>query len=130
MRMPGISSAVGGGIEAEDAEEGGGGADGGEGAFEGGDGVGHDVEVELVFEGTAVDGAAFDLIHIDIVAGKGFEGGEERARLVREAEGDGHFVGARRSELRGLRGRNEQNKARKIFGIVVNVFGENDAAVD
>ena len=77
-----------------------------------------------------MDGAAFDFLEIDAVAGEGFEGGEERAGFVSEAQGKRHFVGLGRSELRRLRGRNEQNEAREVFGIVVNVFGEDDAALD
>ncbi len=77
-----------------------------------------------------MDGAAFDFLQVDAVAGEGFKSGEERAGFMSEAKGDRHLVGFGRCELRRLRGRNEQNEAREIFGIVVNVFGEDGAAVD
>jgi hypothetical protein len=38
-----------------------------------------------------MDRAAFDFHQVDAVAGKGLEGGEERAGFVRETECDGHF---------------------------------------
>ena len=77
-----------------------------------------------------MDGAAFDFLQVDAVAREGFESGEKRAGFVGEAQSERHFIGFGRSELRGLRRRHEQNETREIFRIVVNVFGENDAAVD
>jgi len=38
-------------------------------------------KVELIFEGPPVDGAAFDFLEVDAVAGEGFKSGEERAGL-------------------------------------------------
>ena len=69
-------------------------------------------------------------MEIDAVAGEGFEGGEERAGFVSKAQGKRHFVGFGRCELSGLRRGDEQNEASEVFGIVVNVFGEDGAAVD
>ena len=85
--------ARGGGVEAEGAEEGGAGADFREGGVDRSGGGGFDVEVELVFERATVDGAAFDFLEVDAMAGERFESGEECAGLVGETESDGHFVG-------------------------------------
>src|SRR5882724_11607938 len=117
-------------IKAEDAEKSGGGADFGQGRVERRGRTGFNVEVELIFERPPVNGAAFDFLEVDAVPGEGFKSGEERARFVSEAQGKRHFVSYGRSELRRLRGRDEQNEAGEIFGIVVNVFGEDGAAVD
>ena len=84
----------------------------------------------MIFKRPPVDGAAFDFLEVDAVAGEGFKSGEERTGFVSEAQGKRHFVGFRRSELRRLRRGDEQNEASEVFGIVVNVFGEDDAAVD
>jgi len=126
----GLLRAGGGGVKAEDAEEGGGGADFGEGSVERSARTGFDVEIELVFKRPPVDGAAFDFLQIDAVTGEGFEGGEESSGSVGEAQCDRHFIGFGRSKLRGLRRQNEQYEASEIFGIVMNVFGEDGAAVD
>src|SRR5256885_4257323 len=119
-----------GGIKAEDAEKSGGGTDFGERGVERRGRTGFNIEVELIFERPPVDGAAFDFLEVYAVAREGFKSGEEGAGLVGKAQGKRHFVGSGRSELRRLRGRNEQNEAREVFGIVVDVFGEGGAAVD
>ena len=46
-----------------------------------------------------------------------------------ESHGERNFAGVWRGEGSSLLLRNEKNKAREIFGIVLNSFGENDAAV-
>src|SRR5260221_10931682 len=104
----------GGGVETEDAEESGGGADFGEGGVERCGRTGFNVEVELIFERPPVDGAAFDFLQVDAVAGGGFKSGEERAGVLSEAKGDRQLVGFGRFEVRRLRGTDEQNEAREI----------------
>src|SRR5256885_16599021 len=89
-------------IKAEDAEKSGGGTDFGECGVERRGRTGFNVEVELIFERPPVDGAAFDFLEVDAVAGKGFEGGEERAGFVSKAQGDRHLVSFGRCELSGL----------------------------
>ena len=63
-------------VEAEGAEESGGRADFGEGGVDCVGGVGFDIQVELIFKRSAVDGAAFDFLEVDAVAGEGFDGRE------------------------------------------------------
>ena len=83
---------AGGDVEAKDAEVASGHADFGQGGFELRGGVGFDVEEELVFPRTAVDGAAFDFLQVDAVFCEWFERGKERAGTVGQAHGDRHFV--------------------------------------
>lgn len=102
MRRPSFISRTGsekwrgvrsGDVAAEDAEFAGGGADFGKGLVEASDIGGFDVDEELVFPGTAVDRAAFDLQQIHTVFGERFEGGEKGARAVSEAHGQRDFAG-------------------------------------
>src|SRR5260221_13471983 len=103
-----------GGIKAEDAERSGGGVDFGERGVERRGRTGFNVEVELIFERPPVDGAAFDFLQVDAVAGEGFKSGEEGAGVISEAKGDRQLVGFGRFEVRRLRGTDEQNEAREI----------------
>jgi hypothetical protein len=119
---------AGGGVEAEDAEVAGGHADFGEGGFELERRIGFDVEEELVFPGTTVDGAAFDFLQVDAVFCKRLERGEERAGAVGEAHGDGHFASVRWRQPRFVGGA-EEDEASEIFGVVLKAGGENDAVV-
>ena len=73
---------------------------------------------------------AFDFLEVDAVTGERFEGSEERARFVSKAQSDGHFVGFGRSEVRRHLRWNKQNKTGEVFRIVVDVFGEDDAAIN
>jgi hypothetical protein len=93
-----------------------------------GGGVGFDVEEELIFPGPAVDGAAFDFLKVDAVFGERFERGEERAGAVSEAHGDRHFVRVGRRRLRFVGGAKEDEPG-EIFSVVLDVGGEDDAAV-
>lgn len=119
---------AGGGVEAEDAEIAGGLADFGQGEVELRGGVGFDVEEELVFPGTTVDGAAFDFLEVDAVFGEGLERSKERAGAVGEAHGEGHFAGVRSGRW-GFGGGAKEYEAREIFGVVLDVGGEDDAGV-
>lgn len=92
--------------------------------------IGFNIEVELIFKGPPVDGAAFDFLEVDTVAGEGFESGEKGAGLVSEAKSNGHFVGNGRNELRGKCFGDEQDKASEVFRIVVNVFGQDFSTVN
>lgn len=80
--------AGGGGVEAEDAELAGGRADGGQGFFELFGVFGFDIDIELVFEGLAVDGAALDFQQIHAMSCERFEGSQQCAGTVREAQGE------------------------------------------
>jgi len=119
---------AGGGVEAEDAKFAGSVACSGEGGFELGRGVGFDVEEELVFPGAAVDGPAFDFLQVDAMFGERLERGEERARAVGKAHGDGHFVSAGCGRVVFGRGA-EQEKAREVFGIVLDIGGQDDSGI-
>lgn len=77
-----------------------------------------------------MDGAAFNFLEVDAVAGERFECGKESARFVGEAQGERHFIGLRQGMLCDLCGRDKQDEASEIFGIVVNVFGKDYAAID
>lgn len=103
-------------------------ADFGEGGFELGGGVGFDVEEELVLPRAAVNGAAFDFLEVDAVLGEGLERGEECAGAVGKTHGDGHFVGVG-GRGRGFGGGPEKEEAGEIFGVVLNVGGEDDGGV-
>src|ERR1700733_778734 len=54
---------------------------------------------------------------------------EQCARPMRETHGDGHFMSVGSSVRMGLAFGDEQNKARKILGVILHGFGENHAAV-
>lgn len=105
-----------------------------------------------------MDGTTFDFLQVDAVLGKGLEGGDKGARLVCKTQGERdlhrgwmrsfvypanrqfrHQISQCRREsespIRFARSvfsihRDKKNEAREIFGIVVNVFGEDDAAID
>ena|SRR5580704_10986906 len=117
-----------GGIETEDAKIAGGQADFGQGGFELGGRVGFHIDEKLVLPGAAVNGAAFDFEEIDAEAAEGFQRGEQGAGTVSETQGDGHFVCVS-SRRRGFRGGTKQEKAGEIFGVVLDVGGEDDATV-
>ena len=92
--------------------------------------VGFDLEDEAVGPGLAVNRAAFDFAQIDIVARERFERGEKRAGSMRELHRDGHFarVGGGR-DCGGVGFAAQQDEAREIFGVVLDFFGEDYAAV-
>ena len=89
-----------------------------------------DVDKKLIFKGPPVNRAAFYFLQVDTVAGERFEGGEKRTRFVSKAQGDGHFVSLGRSKVSRLLNGNKQNKASEVFRVVVDVFGEDDGAVN
>jgi len=59
--------------------------------FEVGRRLGHEIEEELIGPGCAMNRAAFDFHQVDTVASERFQGGEQRARFVRNSERDRHF---------------------------------------
>jgi len=122
------SGVASGGIEAEDAEVAGGLADLGKSGFELRRRVGFYVDEKLIFPGAAMNGTAFNFEEIDAEAAERFERGEQCAGAVGEAQGDGHFVRVR-SGQRGFGGGTQQDKASEILGVILDVVGENDAAV-
>jgi hypothetical protein len=117
-------------VEAEDAEVVGGFASFGERGVEEFGFIGFDFKDEAVCPGLAVNWAAFDFAEIDIVAGERLERGEESAGAMRELHGDGHFAGVGGGSERGGVGlATQEDEAREIFGVVLDFFGEDDAAV-
>ncbi len=117
-----------GGVEAQDAQIAGGFADFREGRFELGGRIGFKIQEKLIFPGAAVDGAAFDFLEVDAVLCERLERGEKGPGAMREAHGDGHFVG-----VGGRRGsfssRAEQEEAGEIFGVVLDAGKKDDSAV-
>src|SRR4029077_13998932 len=122
-------SVAGGAIEAQDAEIAGGGANFPEGLLQFFKVFGLNIDVELVFKGLAVDGAAFDLQQIYAMIGKGFEGSEQSAGLVSQAHGQRHLARVRGAVIFGLGGRQEQNESREILRVILNAWAKNDRAV-
>jgi hypothetical protein len=59
---------------------------------------------------------------------EGFERSEEGAGAVGETHGNGHFAGVGSGRW-GFRGGEEQDEAGEIFGVVLDVGGEDDAGV-
>lgn len=90
------SARGGGNVAAEDAEFAGGFANFSKGFFKPGEVESFDVDEELVFPGTAVDGAAFNLEEIYAVLREWLERGEERSRAMREAHREGDLASVRR----------------------------------
>lgn len=126
----GVNSARGrGSIAAEDAEFTGGFANCSKGFFEPGEVESFDVDEKLVFPGTTVDGAAFNLEEIYAVLREGFERGKERSRAMREAHREGDLASVRGQPCGGLLLGEQENKARKILGVVLDAFGEDRGAI-
>ena len=119
----------GGGVESEYAEVVGGFACFGEGGVEEFGFVGFDFENETVGPRLAVNRAAFDFAKVDVAAREGLKSGEESAGTMRELHRDGHFagVGGGRDRCCGVGA--EQDEAREIFGVVLDIFGEDHAVI-
>lgn len=120
----------GGGVEAEDAQVVGGFAGFGERGVERFGFVGFNFENEAVCPRLAVNRAALDFAEIDIVASERLESCEERAGAMSELHRDRHFarVGGG-CDCGGVGFAAQQDEARKIFGVVLDVFGQDDAVV-
>ena len=74
--------------------------------------------------------AAFDFAEIDVVACERLERGEQSAGAMRELHRDRHFAGVGGGRDRGGVGfAAQEDEAREIFGVVLDFFGEDDAAV-
>jgi hypothetical protein len=116
-------------VPAEDAEFAGGGADSGKCGIELGGAFSLDINEELIFPRMPVDGAALDFEKVHAVLCERLEGSEERAGAMSEAHSDGNFSGIRCSPGSSLMFWEQEHKARKVFGVVLNGFGENDGAV-
>ena len=119
-----------GGVEAEDAEIVGGFAGFGQCVVEEFGFVGFDFEDEAVGPRLAVNRAALDFAEIDVVARERFERREQRAGPMRELHRDGHFArvcGGR--DGGGIGFAPQQDETREIFGVVLDFFGEDHAAV-
>ena len=91
--------------------------------------IGFDIQIELILEGLAVDGAALDFEEIDAVFGEGLKGGKEGAGLVSEAHGQGDFCGTWLAKLHGLIGREKQDEAGEVFRVILDAFAEDNRAV-
>jgi hypothetical protein len=117
-------------VEAEDSEVVGGSARFGQGGVEEFGFVGFDFDDEAVGPGLAVNRPAFDFTEIDVVARERLESGEQRAGAMRELHRDRHFarVGGGR-ECGGIGFAPQQDETREIFGVVLDFFGEDHAAV-
>jgi hypothetical protein len=117
-------------IQTEHPEVIGGSANFGESVVESFGLVGLDLEDELVGPRLTVDGSAFDFPEIDVVACEGLERSEKSTGAVGDPHGEGHFAGGSgnpRVSSDGLA--LQENKARKVFGVVLDSFGEDLAAI-
>ncbi len=76
-----------------------------------------------------MNGTALNLEQIHGVPGERFERSEERARAVSETHGEGNLARAGRKPRGRFVFRNQEDKAREIFGIVLDAFGENHTLI-
>src|SRR6266705_568547 len=87
------------------------------------------VDEELIFPGMAVDGPAFDLEQVHTVFCKRLERSEQRAGTMREAHRERRFAGFVREPGGSFFFWHKKNKAREVFGIVLDTFGKNHAVI-
>lgn len=102
--------------------------------FESGGGLwvvlsGLEVEIEAILPGMARNGSALDFEEIHFAARENGESAVKRSGLMRELDDERKFIGAP-AVPRVQRLRREEQKARVIFAMVLDVFEEDFAAVD
>ena len=100
-----------------------------QGTFERIQRIGFDVQIELILERLAMNGAALDFEEVYAVLGKGLQRGEEGAGLVSEPHGQADFCGVGFTKTLGLIGREQQDEAREVFAVVLNALAEDDGTV-
>lgn len=91
--------------------------------------MGFQIDKKLIFPGSAVNWAAFDLEKVDTVFRERVKECEKGSGAMSEPHGQGHFVSIERVEFGCSRGGDQKNEASEIFGIVLDILGDDEATV-